>query len=339
MRIRIVFIFTTWMTDYWGDFIHHRTREQLDLFMERLSAMTLSTQLPPMQQIIQKLHPILMRAAPFDDPDDSWGRKDTDDDFCNHNKKKDSGYISSYSGIGPDSPTDEMLRLDDTVSVWSRHIRSLSPPQPQEYKEPKIIACDIKQSPWMTIPSTSTPPVFPGISSSPTLKNGSLRSALQSTIPVSPPPPPPLTTTSTNLPEFAGGLICMNTWKPHFLATPHTCCGTHRTQPSINSRLPSPLPAAPTVYSTRFLKTTLSFSIPSSTPGSNISGLSRTTKVTPGPMQSITRHMIPTVSKTNHSSTPIKFNTSLLLSLSNREMAEQLTWIESELFGKIKVSQ
>ncbi|SAM08808.1 hypothetical protein [Absidia glauca] len=321
---RIVFIFTTWMTDYWGDFIHHRTREQLDLFMERLSDMTQSTHLSSMQQIIEKLHPILIRPPPLDDPDDSWGRKDTDDDFCNHNKKKDSGYISSYSGIGPDSPTDEMLRLDDTI--WSRHLRSPSPPQPQEYKEHRTVACDIRHPPWTTIPPTIPRPVSSGFSSSPTLKDDSTRPILQSTIPVS---PPPLTATNTDLPEFAGGLMCMNSWKPHLLASSYSYCGTHLTQPSINSHLHSPLPAAPTFYSTKCLKAALSFSIPSSTPNNNINGLTRTTRVTPG-------HMIPIASRASYSSASVKFNTTLLLSLSNQEMAEQLTWIESGLFGKIK---
>ncbi|KAI8341900.1 ras guanine nucleotide exchange factor domain-containing protein [Chlamydoabsidia padenii] len=199
---RILSIFTTWLTNYWGDFYHQQTREQLELFIGRLSNTVQLTKSPTMQHIIVKLQSLLMQPTPTEDPDDNWGQKDGHDDDLwdtgNHNKKKDSGYLSTYSGTSPDSPTGDS--------------------------------------------STS-------ISTSP----------------------------STTLPQFAGGIICMD-----------------------NNNNPV-----------------------------------RRTKVTPGPIQPNANPSLHK-SKSNDSLASVKLNTTLLLVLSSQEIAEQLTCIEVELFGKIK---
>ncbi|KAI9013803.1 ras guanine nucleotide exchange factor domain-containing protein [Phycomyces nitens] len=98
LQQRIHSVFSLWLSHYWGDFHSPQTRKALIAFIEDIS------QHENMRPICDDLAPLVIREPPLDDPDAQWGLMDSDtdtDDFSDapstpkqHESKKDSGYVS-----------------------------------------------------------------------------------------------------------------------------------------------------------------------------------------------------------------------------------------------------
>ncbi|CAO3593940.1 unnamed protein product [Absidia cylindrospora] len=378
LQQRVTSVLITWLTDYWSDFYHRQTRNQLHLFLGRLSALLLSitSSTSSLQPLLEKLYPLSLQPVPNFDPDDTWGRKDIDTLAIDHSKKKDSGYISSYLGASysslmPESSASDVPPLGDYV--WSRQSSTTGlaafpathqSPHPANHS-PSTMTTSAKlyTSSSLLDPPVATPDYFSGSISTPIIPPATPTSRIHMSPSISSPPSPPhtssgsttpaslthsgcknktmmqttdktdrTTTATLTRPEFAGGLL-------HFVSpTPQVpSVGTSTTGPKCRSRSPNtigmklssppPLNHRP-YYPTGFTASQPPFSTMTAPSDADVYGMH----------QPVTNQQQPTTKTTPLSMDPhsVKSNTKLFLSISNQEMAEQLTWIDAELFAKIK---
>ncbi|KAI8097128.1 ras guanine nucleotide exchange factor domain-containing protein [Halteromyces radiatus] len=387
---RIAQIFAIWMTDYWSDFIHSKTRNQMYLFLDRISAMELSS----LQPILDILRPLSLQSPPDDDLDNFWGKTDDDDDDDDaidiiHNKKKDSGYMSLHFGNQYRPHYAELLdelywkQLSSTIdetspSVYAScstptssqrsSISSLTTTPPKSsmsasvsklsttLSTPQFVSETIstKSSPLASPNKTHHTSLAPSLSTcsgSPThaLTMGDNKSSYQNksihlntkgkaTTKIS-----SSATTKLTRPEFAGGLISMDSFSRSSSIASTSRSPIRRNMksytPPPHSMTPvipnTPIPSLATLYSlserslpTPTIKSPSYVAIGSL--GNNNSKLHKTYKWKNGTMCS-----------TNYSSqmandVSVKDYTKMFFSLSDQEIAEQLTWIEGELFANIK---
>ncbi|CEP12870.1 hypothetical protein [Parasitella parasitica] len=118
---RIHSIFSLWLSHYWNDFYGPHARKHIILFLDRISKYDYLT------PICDSLAPLVVREPPSDDADRSWGFVDNEDEedadslednnrlswssTRKRNEKKDSGYasgsfsVSSYLHHLPTSPS------------------------------------------------------------------------------------------------------------------------------------------------------------------------------------------------------------------------------------------
>ncbi|CAO3595247.1 unnamed protein product [Absidia cylindrospora] len=412
---RIALVLTSWMTDYWCDFYHRKTRYQLNLFLGRLSAtMNFSEETTTslsLKHILDTLHNLIIQPVPDYDPDSTWGRKDDDGVVSKTNlDKRDTRANLSYSDAGHLSHTNHSIDLGQHVQYTT-----LSSPSTQ-YRHLSLI-------PSSTLSCTSTSqqslPMTPeplslsttATCSSPTLKAKAYSFFSLSTLPRfgsnsvsspvhhenhrrSPICPKQSTNISTqirnptaktvsalpshtrvNQPEFSGGTIGLDclflkSSTPSPIASNEKPTKNHQytheqrgqTMQHSSSSSSSYLSIAslrsltPGIFKTSTPPTPLSFSPRPMTPtpatatlldrkcrNNNRSGFLHkyilSTSMSPSPNVSFSSSTCTDTSVSSsihHTSSSIKTNTKIFLSLSKHEMADQLTWIEAELFGKIK---
>lgn len=361
---RIILVLTTWITKYWSDFYHQHTREQLNLLAGYISDLEHSSS---MQHIVDTLLTLADQPPPDYDIDESWGRKDCDTNEAYHYKKKDSGYISSYFIKGhmsyPIEPSTND-RPQDTMQHCSRPTiasgdnaaplmdRASSPSQQSSNSTNYGIRTSSSRinvvSPVTLSRSTSRsypPSTYSSNWASPTTyypssvstnrRNSSLRqcrltytstnnkpnlrkSITAASLSLSPSPTPTISQA-----EFSGGTIPIDIWD-----TPQR---NNLPSPAADSTTRSALdPSPPSPPSTDYVPS------PSSRVNSHFNTINAFyTKLASRRFKWMTS---PSGSTTPRDRTLTKFNTNVLLSAPVREVAEQLTWIEAELFSRIEVT-
>ncbi|KAI8639973.1 ras guanine nucleotide exchange factor domain-containing protein [Parasitella parasitica] len=85
LQKRIHSIFSLWLSHYWNDFYGPHARKHIILFLDRISKYDYLT------PICDSLAPLVVREPPSDDPDKSWGlvddeNEDDADSMCNNNR-------------------------------------------------------------------------------------------------------------------------------------------------------------------------------------------------------------------------------------------------------------
>ncbi|ORZ23955.1 ras guanine nucleotide exchange factor domain-containing protein [Absidia repens] len=231
LQQKVTSVLISWMTDYWSDFYHRQTRNQLHLFLGRLSALLLSTTLSTssLQSLLEKLYPLSLQPVPNFDPDDTWGRKDIDTLAIDHSKKKDSGYISSYLGASysslmPESLASDVQPLGDYI--WSRqssatglaafpatHHSSPLPPQqrPANHSSSSMTtSAKLYTSSSLLDPPVATPDYFSGSISTPIIPPATPTSRIHVSPSISSPPSPPNTSSGSTTPASVTNSGCKN---------------------------------------------------------------------------------------------------------------------------------
>ncbi|KAI8339177.1 ras guanine nucleotide exchange factor domain-containing protein [Chlamydoabsidia padenii] len=352
LQKRIILLLTTWITNYWSDFYHQHTRDQLNLLIEHLSTTTTGSSL---KHTIDTLFTLSQQPSPDYDIDDCWGKKDSDTTRINHDKKKDSGFISSYYGTSTHTFCSLDPAANDSNTMSRGHnteggtTPSLTTTSSSPSQRSSIIPASnsinhgihtfsskshattlpvnpitLYRSASMTSPSyiytKSAKPIFINQRSNsirqpsliPTYStNSNTRSVINPAAKTSSLLTP---TVTMNRPEFAGGTMLIDLWKSPQPNKPSYTNHAKHHHGSINNLCTKPnrrcfryMDSTTNIFST-FLK-----------------------PVSPDKWTTKTNMYF-----TSRDSTFINFNTNMLLSTSDQEMAEQLTWIEAELFGNIE---